>query len=752
MKGPARKRRSPAAYTPDVVLRTAASVDTGIYAVGLDVGGTALEVAQRGFSSMLSNRMSQLGRWTFGGPRPAVRLADDLVVHLLERERSSRFERAVIGVACPVWFGAAERHLLAEAIDPRRRHTLVSCTTTTAAAVGTNLAADDPLVHEFVLALDLDIGFSASIVEVGRGVIRECCAVGLSPRQLRGETSAAGIVPGTRQRDRAIAALLRDSGDAGCTGVRRVVSVGEESAAEVERMLAGVHDAWAECPIETIRSRSAVARGAAFLADPVGGAEVYGIAAELARSAGWEDDVDGEREPDGAADAADAADAGDAVDLERSGDARGAGDAWSGWRVSGSVSRALGVLMDDSDGGPVIHPMLERGARAPLSCEQPFDLGPDDGMDVFVDLYEQHALASSDAPSDHRVVATSRHRPEARRRSEVIVSFSIRRDGRVDVGPVDEWTTEWREAEIDVIAVPRDLVDGNGRTVRSDRAAVRPLILPTVVEPAEPEPAEPEPAEPEPEPEPTEPEPTEPEPEPEPTAEVALHRDDLPVAPGHARRDAASLASTPTPAIAGALQRCERFLSYELGQMVAVRSVYALLDDADDAPPDLLLARAARLERSIAGRDDDLADALRIAAAAIRRGIAIGSDDWYFGGSTADVDRELALVIEHLMVVVGFVSTAEQRRLVHDAQLLGLSPRRAVDAVRALVAQFQGDRLQMPVAPDDDGCRTVRLDLRTRRFVLDADDARGTNGASSDTDVQADVQADVTMRVLLDQR
>jgi hypothetical protein len=211
-----------------------------------------------------------------------------------------------------------------------------------------------------------------------------------------------------------------------------------------------------------------------------------------------------------------------------------------------------------------------------------------------------------------------------------------------------------------------------------------------------------------------------------------MARDQQPVAP-----------LPPTPAIAAALQRCERLLSYEVGQMVAVRSVFALLDCADDADADLITSSADRLEGSIARRDDDLAAAIRLAIAAIRRSLVDGSDDWYFGGTLADVDAELGRVVEHLMVVVGFVSAAEQRRLVHDAQLLGVGLERARALVRELVLRAHDERIHAAEQHDHGTVRTVHLHPGLGRFVLDG----GVDGRSEVVARDA-----VRMRVLLDVR
>jgi hypothetical protein len=198
--------------------------------------------------------------------------------------------------------------------------------------------------------------------------------------------------------------------------------------------------------------------------------------------------------------------------------------------------------------------------------------------------------------------------------------------------------------------------------------------------------------------------------------------------------------------------------------MVALRSVFALLDLPDGADSAAVDAAAARLERSLVLRQashagaDDLADALRRAIAATRVALDEGRTDWYFGGTEADVDDELSRVVEHLMVVVGVVSPAEQRRLVLDAQLLGLSADRAQARVRDLVLRAQASRLQEQLSAIDVGTRIVHLHPALGRFVLDGSpDVAATAtpavepGGASGGDATVDTDA-IRMRVLLDVR
>lgn len=117
----------------------------------------------------------------------------------------------------------------------------------------------------------------------------------------------------------------------------------------------------------------------------------------------------------------------------------------------------------------------------------------------------------------------------------------------------------------------------------------------------------------------------------------------------------------------------------------------------------------------------------------------------------ADVEQELSRVVEHLMVVVGIVSPAEQRRLVLDAQLLGLSAATAQERVRDLVLRAQASRLQEQLSAADVGARTVHLHPELGRFVLD-DTAHPQSESEAPGSGAVAAGELIRMRVLLDVR
>ncbi len=711
---------SAAAYTVRVELRSATRVDTRIYAIGLDTGARALEVAQRGFSTMLSNQMSQLGRWDLDGPRPVLRLADDAVPHLLERERSSRSGRVSVGLAAPAWFGIAERTQLADVVDGRGRYQFVACSTLVAAAVGWSLAQQEPLRCTRLLVIDLGLGTSAAVVDLGEHRVRELVSVGLPPV----ERATAHSAP--RRHDpsavrRSLVQLSADALEAGCGEVERVLVVSaDRSAAELEQVLVAVGGSWADRPLDLLEGRSQVARGAAFLADPIGGRAVFGLPS-LDVEAEVDAGIDAAVEVSDAADAV--FDAADAVFDEESG---------ARFVVEGALARAVGVLLDDVDGVGSVHAVVPRGSRRPSVHEQLFDLGPDDGSAVFLELFEAVGLTRSTVPADHRLVATAHVRPSGRVSDEATVRFVLHADGRFALEPAGVWDLDWADdADATVVAVRPHLVEvdhlGTGPAVPrpawgpvaaprgvaplsiDDATVLTPPGDPLVVEVEPPsarhvevEPCSASPADGDGTGPALELGPTGTPPDgglawsvAEPEVEVEVEAPGVEPAPitspvegpssGADTCERPAVPEVAVPEVPAVLWRCERAMSNEVGRMVTIRSLPALLGCADDAADEILLVSARRLEQALPGCSGVAEAALRDAVAAVRQVVATGRRDRYFGGTLDEVLDEVARVVDHLMVVVGSVSPAEQRRLVLDAQLLGLSPDHARDAVERLV-------------------------------------------------------------------
>lgn len=667
-----------------------AEVDAASFWIGVDVGGVATHVAQRGVASILVNRMPQLGRWELGRPRAELRIADDLLSSLLARERAAGTARAAVGLAAPAWFGVGERTRLADVVDPGRRHHLVATTTTLAVVAGVAPELDGP-----VLAIDAGLGFSASIVVATSAGMFELGAAGVAPHHRRGV--AATTAPDTPHRDRVVRSLIEEVRRLGPWSSSTVLIVDAPDGRTVDELQAVIESTgWHVDGVEALNGRSVVAKGAAVVAE----AALLGA-------------VHGSVHPSRPRDEHTTM----LLDPPQSG---------GGW--SWALPRSVGVLAEDAEPAPSaapgapsgssrgsgghdtgmvasVHTVVERGTAVPVDVVQGFDLGPDDGTSVFLDIYEP-----DDVGVGHRLVATATWAAGASHPADAEVAFVVDVDGRFRLEPAADWHLEWHEHEVVVRAVRPGHVD-TGRAAGPERASARSLPRPAT------------------------------------RAEAAVD-----VAPPTAPQVVAVAVRRapvePILPVAAALVRCERLLSFEVGELIGLRSAFALLGCADD--PAEVETAAARLDHAVAGRDDELARAIRAAIDAVLAEHDRGTEAWYFGGTAAEVADELARVVEHLAVVVGEVSIAEQRRLERDALLLGLAP----DAARRLVEELVRDaRVARPVSSGTAPARAAgrcdaRFDPELGCFVLERDD---TDEPSPSTSTPAPHRArTVRMRVVID--
>lgn len=635
-------------------MRSTARVETQIYAVGLDVGGAALEVGQRGFSSTFSNQMRHLGTWVPRTARPTLRLAADLVARVVTREVPDH-ERVAVGVAVPAWFGLPERRELVGLLDPGGRYELSCCTTSLAAALMSSLTQARPLQAEHVLCIDLGVGWAGSVVAIGSDEVVEVASAGLAPLE--------GVrPPGRVDVTAALDALLAAAGAAGVHEIGRVLVVGATGwpVDAVDEVVADLRRRSSAAVVEVATDRGVVSEGAAVFADVRGGLRLLGV------------------------------------------DVPGGGEL----AVHGSCTRSIGVLVDDGEGsGLAVQAVVPAHVRLPAERSETFDLGPDDGSEIYLDVFEQRTIGSSADPADHRVVLSGRLRAGERHRDELTVTFTVGAAGLLELGPPGRWTTTWYPGQVDIVAVPPPPAIAPAAGAAAARAADRVADAGVGAR-----------------------------------SDVAvpdtLHglQAELPLA---VDRAAAGIELTT------ALLAFERQLSREIGELVAVRSVHALLGCRGAHTPDQLFVAARQLEQTLGSRDDELGAACRDALHAARRALTVPGGALHYGGTPTEIAAELARVIEHLAVVVGEVSPAERRRLVHDGELLGLDHDQAVAMVSGLVAQAPVPL--RPPAPRPLG--TGDADLVRHRDVAVLDPVTGRFVLRRDVD-DADLVGAVCVRVL----
>jgi hypothetical protein len=588
--------------------------------IGLDLGAPLLEVARRGFSSTFSNRMGQLGGWVpaSSGRRgaPMLHLADDLAGALAARE-AGEFEQVRVGLAVPSWLGWSDRHHIAQLVDSHDICELVMASTPVVAALGTNLTADSPTAPELPRAAEV-------VVTVDLDVGISAAVVSIDGTCVR-ELVACSAAPARSARTDTVTVVLGElvsmARAAGVAGANRVVLVatGGITNSLIDESIRALPGAWGECPVQVVGSRAEIARAAVLLAD------------------------------------------------------------MESFDVVSAAPRSVAVFVDDDAGRKSRpHVLLARNVSTPVRATTSFEIGPDDGADVYLDVYEEQdqGLGLAPVPADrlgHQLLMTAKFASTANRHepidveigvgnwpTEVEISLVVGGDGmlRLEPGDIDDritWTCAWAPSRLVTSRYAVDVPPGPSSRPGSGGELFRP-----------------------------------------------------------ARKLEREMA--PPLGLAGALGNAERVVSRRLGRMVAIRSAMALLGCGDRDDLDVLHERADQLERvlELGSDDDDARSAVLAALDAARRAVESRLGRVLAGGSAREVAHELGRVVEHLAVVVGAVSPAERNRLVLDGQLLGLEHDRA----RSLVDELIND-----AAVDSDG-RPDELRDPTAMVVVSADGFR----------------------------
>ncbi|MBI5089432.1 MAG: hypothetical protein HZB15_11405 [Actinobacteria bacterium] len=587
--------------------RLAAGIGTRRCALGLDLGAPVLEVARRGFSSTFSNQMSQLGRW-ITTPVGADRPQPPPVLHLVDGLMGALAgggsgEVSDIDPAGRIGVAAPTWFGWAD-----RHHVRRLVDPSGSAEI---VWASTPLVAAFATSAVGSAAIDAEIVVAVDLDIGVSAAVVSIDRSGVRERVAAGTAPSAGTRSEQVAAvigeLVASARARGMLAANRIVLIadGAASSSLVEPAIRALDLAWGECPVDVVRSRSDIARAVIELAD-MDGLDVVNVA-----------------------------------------------------------PRAIGVLLDERTSSD-LHVIVPRHEPTPLRVTARVDLGPDDGSDVFLDLYESPGAAHDPLGGDpraHDLVMTAQLAGAGSRAGtdghvghggpvvhgggtadEIELVLEVGLDGGLrlqpitDVGPA--WTCSWAPSAV-VVSVAELTRAQSGWAANGNGPAV------TI----------------------------------------------------GARVKAREMASP--IGLAEALGRAERLVSRRVGRPVAIRSVMALLGASDRDDTLTLGMHADHLDHVLASCDDDVGRTLRLALDVVRRTIEGPLGRVYAGGSAHDVSREIERVIEHLSVVIGAVTPAERNRLVFDAQLLGLEHDRARSLVNELIDELGVDTDGPPdEAPD----------------------------------------------------
>ena len=239
--------------------------------IGIDVAGTALVVARQGLRSVFWNRLAHLGQWVPTPAEPTWR-SGPAPIDLLVADDLEQHGHLAAVLAVPGWFGFVDRSTLRRALESDRHRIATVVVSSTAAAVWA--VANDRLGvgARRVLAVDVGIGVTASLVSIDRSTVVEHGVGGVAPGSA-GDTDSATTI--NAALDGLLARHLRRERDVevDTPPVDAVLLVADDAAAPAAQIVqAHLAELGARCsppivPVVVDRG-GVVAEGALVLADP----------------------------------------------------------------------------------------------------------------------------------------------------------------------------------------------------------------------------------------------------------------------------------------------------------------------------------------------------------------------------------------------------------------------------------------------------------------------------------------------------
>jgi hypothetical protein len=651
--------------------------------VGLDVAGHDLVVGRFGLRSTFANRQSHLGHWGSASEHPLWLSPGSVLRAVAQGDLGDQQPLSAV-VAVPGWFGFADRRAVREAVvcEPHDVSAMVASSTAAATHWYVERSFQDA---RCVLAIDVRFGATLSVVTLSPDGVAERCVASVHPSVISSSTGGAEAL------DRVVDGVVEQMVAMSLTPFDELLLVGDSSTPDVEsrtlgclRRIGAAH--WPPLEPTLLGSPGCVAEGAALLA--------------AGRRLG--SDLSAPEAP---------------------------------WTVTAAAPRGLGVLVERADRGTevvaVLQPWTALPAVAGAVFADPRDeatrSAQDSAVVVAVQWFEIE-LDGGIAPTPVLVATLAAGAPSGG--ALIDAELTVSSDGQLVPRPATMWTPTSGPAEIAIterapvppapavsVACPWQPPEAVALLSASPTVEQPPLLFepvdslppPSGEAVAEPLGRQAEQAGCSESPSPilvasldSQAPPAEVSPEPEPDRLASPDPADRPMfeMPGLAPIDDGLLellanAEVSPVALDEALLRCERVLSNEVDALVAVRSVYDLLDCDDDADPATLRAGARRLETVLEqrGLGDDLAAAVSAAVRAARRSFSDPLERRFLGGSRQRLEDELARVVEHLRLVVGDVSDVELRRMVADARRGGLGPNRIASVLTRLVGSEAADRV-----------------------------------------------------------
>jgi len=362
---------------------------------GLDVAARELVVARAGFRSNVVNEMPSIARWSSSQPRRIFLHPDPVGASgvVPEPPRWSTADDPEhrpprVGVAVPAWMSLADRLQLRAALDPDHQYSMRILTSTLAAVSGVESGRPDVDSSTTVLCVDLRIGFSASVVVTDHAGATEVGAWGAAPDGA--DAPARDVLGLAAMFDVLFTAAAQLPEVSGITEII-VICYDRATAADVDFALLWCDHPWATAPLTLTAGNNLVAGGAA-------------VAAE--------------------------------------------NDA--GFQVASTLTRALEVRTEDDSEEGRMHVVLPQFTKAPHASRLSFDLGPEDGKPLRVEVYEQVGWIPDGHQRDHRLLLVAHLVRERGFDPDVAVSFVIDADGSFAVGPSRAWNNTWQPGAIEL--------------------------------------------------------------------------------------------------------------------------------------------------------------------------------------------------------------------------------------------------------------------------------------------------------------
>ena len=81
---------------------------------------------------------------------------------------------------------------------------------------------------------------------------------------------------------------------------------------------------------------------------------------------------------------------------------------------------------------------------------QLFELGPDDGVPLHFEIYEQHRSAPTESTIDHRLVVRANLVRERGYDQNMMVTFELGSNGLLSIGPRNAWSLDWQPGSLEL--------------------------------------------------------------------------------------------------------------------------------------------------------------------------------------------------------------------------------------------------------------------------------------------------------------